>query len=417
MAGANGLVLSIYAIIAAFSTYSCMYAFRKPFSAASYEGIEDMWGLSFKSAIVIAQVIGYTLSKFIGIKVVSEMGRNSRGLAILALIGVAEIALLGFAVVPVKLKWIFLFLNGIPLGMVWGLVFSFLEGRRFTEVMGAGLCASFIFASGFVKSVGKWLLLEGVSDFWMPAAVGGIFALPLLFFVGMLSLLPDPSAEDEELRTRRDPMTGAQRKAFFKQFAWGLTSLIIVYIMLTAFRDFRDNFMAEILAQLGFGDEPEIFTTTEVPVTIGVLALLAFIMFIRSNMIALTINHIIIGLGCAAVGASTWLFHQGLIGPIPWIMLTGFGAYMGYIPFNCILFERLIAAFKYPSNAGFLIYLADAFGYLGSVAVLFYKDFFVSDMDWLTFFTCACYALAVIGVVFTIFAIIYFERRKLLLNR
>lgn len=417
MAGANGLVLSFYAIVAAFSTYSCMYAFRKPFSAASYEGIDDLWGLSFKSAIVIAQVLGYTLSKFIGIKVVSEMGRNSRGLAILALIGVAEIALLGFAVVPVKLKWIFLFLNGIPLGMVWGLVFSFLEGRRFTELMGAGLCASFIFASGFVKSVGKWLLLEGVSDFWMPAAVGGIFALPLLFFVGMLSLVPNPSAEDEELRTRRDPMTGAQRKAFFKQFAWGLTSLIIVYIMLTAFRDFRDNFMAEILAQLGFGEAPEIFTTTEIPVTIGVLVLLAFVMFIRSNMIALTVNHIIIGLGCAAVGASTWLFHQGLIGPIPWIMLTGFGAYMGYIPFNCILFERLIAAFKYPSNAGFLIYLADAFGYLGSVAVLFYKDFFVSDMDWLTFFTYACYALAIIGVVFTIFAIIYFERRKLLLNR
>jgi hypothetical protein len=417
LAGANGLVLSLYAIIAAFSTYSCMYAFRKPFSAASYEGIDDLWGLSFKSAIVIAQVLGYTLSKFIGIKVVSEMGRNSRGLAILALIGVAEIALLGFAVVPVKLKWIFLFLNGIPLGMVWGLVFSFLEGRRFTELMGAGLCASFIFASGFVKSVGKWLLLEGVSDFWMPAAVGGIFALPLLFFVGMLSLVPNPSAEDEELRTRRDPMTGAQRKAFFMQFAWGLTSLIIVYIMLTAFRDFRDNFMAEILAQLGFGEAPEIFTATEIPVTIGVLVMLAFVMFIRNNMIALTVNHIIIGLGCAAVGASTWLFHQGLIGPIPWIMFTGFGAYMGYIPFNCILFERLIAAFKYPSNAGFLIYLADAFGYLGSVAVLFYKDFFVSDMDWLTFFTYACYALAIIGVVFTIFAIIYFERRKLLLNR
>ena len=77
----------------------------------------------------------------------------------------------------------------------------------------------------------------------------------------------------------------------------------------------------------------------------------------------------------------------------------------------------MIAAFKYPSNAGFLIYLADAFGYLGSVAVLFYKDFFVSEMDWLTFFTYACYALSIVGVVFTTFAIIYFERRKLLLNQ
>lgn len=255
----------------------------------------------------------------------------------------------------------------------------------------------------------------GVSEVWMPVIVGAIFALPLVFFVMMLGLLPDPSKEDEELRTRREPMTGVQRKAFFKQFAGGLTSLIIVYILLTSFRDFRDNFMAEILMALGYGNEPEIFTTTEIPVALGVLVLLAFIMFIRNNMVALTVNHVVIGLGCVTVGVSTWFYQQGSIEPIHWIMLTGFGAYMAYIPFNCILFERLIATFKYPSNAGFLIYLADAFGYLGSVAVLFYKDVFVSEMDWLTFFTFGCYALSVVGVVFTIFALVYFERRKLVL--
>jgi hypothetical protein len=407
-----GLVLSVYAIIAAFSTYSCMYAFRKPFTAAGYEGVEDLWGLKFKSALVIAQVLGYTLSKFIGIKVVSEMGRNNRGRAILLLILFAELALFGFAVVPVEWKLVFLFLNGIPLGMVWGLVFSFLEGRRYTELMGAGLCASFIFASGFVKTVGKGLMLAGVPEFWMPSATGLVFALPMVFFVWMLGLLPNPNAEDVALRTERLPMDSAQRKAFFKKFAFGLTALVIFYVALTAFRDFRDNFMAELLTALGLGDRPEIFTTTEVPVTIGVLALLASIMFIRNNMRALMVNHVLIAFGALTVGASTWLFHQGLIGAIPWIILTGFGAYTSYIPFNCILFERLIAAFKYPSNAGFLIYLADAFGYLGSVLVLFYKDFFVSELDWITFFTYACYGLSGTGVLFTSAALVYFQRKK-----
>jgi hypothetical protein len=88
-----GLLLSIYAIVAAFSTYSCMYAFRKPFTATGYDDVQDMWGLKFKSAIVIAQVLGYTLSKFIGIKVVSEMGRNKRGLGILVLIAISTVAL------------------------------------------------------------------------------------------------------------------------------------------------------------------------------------------------------------------------------------------------------------------------------------------------------------------------------------
>jgi hypothetical protein len=120
-----GLLLSVYAIVAAFSTYSCMYAFRKPFTATGYDDVQDMWGLKFKSAIVIAQVLGYTLSKFIGIKVVSEMGRNRRGLGILVLIGIAQLALIGFAVVPVELKFLFLFLNGIPLGWCGALCSAF----------------------------------------------------------------------------------------------------------------------------------------------------------------------------------------------------------------------------------------------------------------------------------------------------
>lgn len=416
LANAPGLVLSLYAIVAAFSTYSCMYAFRKPFTATGYDGVEDLLGLKFKSAIVIAQVLGYTLSKFIGIKVVSEMGRNSRGRAILILVLIAELALLGFALVPVKLKFLFLFLNGIPLGMVWGLVFSFLEGRRYTELMGAGLCASFIFASGFVKTVGKSLLIAGVPEFWMPAATGAVFALPMVLFVWLLGLLPNPNAEDIDMRTERLPMDSAKRKAFFKQFAFGLTVLIIFYVALTAFRDFRDNFMAELLTALGFGEKPEIFTATEVPVTLGVLALLGSIMFIRNNMRALMVNHLIIGLGAVMVGASTWLFHQGSIDAITWIILTGFGAYTSYIPFNCILFERLIAAFKYPSNAGFLIYLADAFGYLGSVLVLLYKDFFAVELDWVTFFTFACYVVSGIGVLFTTAAFVYFQKRGVTLK-
>jgi membrane protein YdbS with pleckstrin-like domain len=71
--------------------------------------------------------------------------------------------------------------------MVFGLVLGFLEGRRLTEALSAGLCASFIVADGVVKSVGSQLLVLGVSEFWMPVATGAVFALPLVVFVWMLS--------------------------------------------------------------------------------------------------------------------------------------------------------------------------------------------------------------------------------------
>ncbi|MDX2002140.1 MAG: DUF5690 family protein [Chitinophagales bacterium] len=408
----NEVLLAVFGGFVAFLTYSCMYAFRKPFTAASFEGMPEMLGLSFKSALVISQVFGYTLSKFAGIKVVSEMGKAKRALAILVLIGIAEIALLGFAVVPPGLKLLFMFINGIPLGMIWGLVFSYLEGRKSTEVMGVVLCASFIFASGFVKTVGGTLMESyGVAEVWMPFVTGMIFFVPLAIFVWLLNQMPEPSAEDERLRTKREPMTGAQRSAFFKEFALGLVALIAAYVLLTAFRDFRDNFMKEITGALGFTD-PKIFTETEVPVTLGVLGTLALLMFIKNNRFALLVNHIIIFLGIALAGISTYLFQAGMIGPKEWIMATGFATYAAYIPFNCLLFERLIATYKYVSTAAFLIYLADSFGYLGSVTVLLYKNYGQKDISWLDFFVAGNYALSIVGGIFMLVALGYFLNKK-----
>ena len=407
----NGVYFTLYATAAAFCTYSCMYAFRKPFTAASYDDYGDMLGLKFKSIAVISQILGYALSKFIGIKVVSELGKNNRAKSILILIALAEIALLGFAVVPLKFKMVMLFCNGLPLGIIWGMVFSFLEGRRFTEAMGAGLCASFALASGFAKSIGIWLINSGVPEIWMPFTTGLIFALPLIFFTWMLSNLPEPSEADEAARTKRQPMNRAERIAFFKTFSGGLILLILVYVLLTAFRSFREDFMREILTVLGYGKEPEIFSLTEIPVTIGVLVLLGLLMFIKSNIRALQINHLVIAFGCATAGISTLLYQAALVGPLTWIMLTGFGTYTAYIPFNCLLFERLIASFKYVSNAGFLIYVADSFGYLGSVIVLIYKDFGHPELSWLKFFMNSSLALGLIGTLLVLISMLYFGKK------
>ena len=208
----NTIAFVGFAGLAAFCAYFAMYAFRKPFSAARFELVEG-WGfdIDFKVALVIAQVLGYALSKFIGIRVVSEMGRAGRGFAILGLIGASWLALIGFALVPAPWSVAFLFLNGLPLGMIWGLVFAYLEGRRTTEVLGAILSASFIVSSGMVKSVGTWLMVShGITEFWMPAYTGAIF-FPLLFIsVYGLATLPPPSQDDEAARTARRPIRRAE---------------------------------------------------------------------------------------------------------------------------------------------------------------------------------------------------------------
>src|SRR5688500_1404923 len=67
-------VYVLYATVAAFSTYFCMYAFRKPFAVATFAGqtLGDS-EVNLKTAFVISQILGYALSKFLGIKVCSEL--------------------------------------------------------------------------------------------------------------------------------------------------------------------------------------------------------------------------------------------------------------------------------------------------------------------------------------------------------
>jgi len=50
--------------------------------------------------------------------------------------------------VPAPYNIPFLYLNGLPLGMVYGVVLGFLEGRKQTDALVAGLTASFIFCVG-----------------------------------------------------------------------------------------------------------------------------------------------------------------------------------------------------------------------------------------------------------------------------
>jgi MFS family permease len=408
----RGWPFILYASLVAFIVYSCMYAFRKPFSVATFDG-QYLWGLHLKIWLIASQILGYTLSKFLGIKFVSEMKAGGRALAIVLLACIAEIALFFFGLVPSPYNIVFLFFNGLPLGMIWGLVFSYLEGRRYTEMLGSGLSISFIFASGFVKSTGKWLMLDyGISEYWMPFVTGLIFLVPLGISVYLLNLLPSPSAEDESLRTKREPMNGAERMAFFKKFATVIVILVLAYALLNIYREIRDNYAAEIWAALGYGDDASVFTTAEIPVGIITLIIMSLVTFINSNIKAL---YSIIGLvifGFAIIGLGAFLFQKGVISGYVWMISTGLGLYMGYIPFNALLFERMIAAFRYTSNIGFIIYVADSFGYLTSIISFSMKNFFSPEISWLNFFVQSSYYVAFIGISFMLIAVRWFYKKQ-----
>ena len=133
--------------------------------------------------------------------------------------------------------------------------------------------------------------------------------------------------------------------------------------------------------------------------------------FIKQNKKAFLYYHYILVLGVLIIGLTTFLFQLQLISPLVWMVLTGFGLYSCYVPFNGIFFDRMIAVFRINGNAGFLIYIADAFGYLGSLAVLFYKNFGQGDLSWLKFFMNAIYFVAASGLIICVASLIYFKSK------
>lgn len=411
-------ITSILSALSAFGAYSSMYAFRKAFAAGTYSG-QHYLHVDYKVWLVIFQVVGYTLSKFYGIRFIAELKGKKRGATILILVGISWLALLGFALVPPPYNMIFLFVNGFPLGLIWGLVFGYLEGRRSTEFMAAVLSISLIFGSGFVKTVGQTLLHHNqVSEYFMPFLTGALFVLPIIFFVLILELMPPPTSQDKMLRTERKPMAAAERKQFINRFLPGIILTLIIYVLLTVMRDVRDNFEVEIWDSLGITDK-NIYAKIDSRISVIVLIAMGMLFLVKKNLKAFSIIHLMIVGGCLLIGAATWLFTVHIIGPVSWMTMAGLGLYLGYVPYNAIFFERMIATFHYKSNVGFVMYLADSLGYLASVSVLLIKEFGKPTISWGNFFKEGIVLVAVVGSICGMASLIYFylSARKISLRK
>lgn len=404
--------VEIKAALAAVGVYCAMYAFRKPFTMINFEGIRYL-GLSYKVWLVSAQLCGYALSKIIGIKLISELPSSRRLPFLLVIIGAAWLTLFLFALVPPPYSIPIMFLNGLPLGLVWGIVFSYLEGRRLTDIMGVVLASSYIFSSGFVKSVGGYLLHLNVSDHWMPFMTGAIFIIPFVLLLLLLEKTPPPSIEDISLRKARSPMSRQDRKIILIQWAAILIPLTLVYIIYTALRDFRDNFANEFFKEMHI-QNLWIITQGELFITIFIVLLIGSFVLVKDHRRAISLIHLIMFVAFMLIMAASILYKMHLIPGISWYIAVGLGVFAGYIPFNCILADRLISLIRTKGNAGFIMYWMDAFGYASVMIVMIIKEWMQIHFSYIDFYIRLVYVLGIAGLFLIIYS--YFIGQKIILR-
>ena len=101
-----------------------------------------------------------------------------------------------------------------------------------------------------------------------------------------------------------------------------------------------------------------------------------------------------------------------MLSPIYWMVLNGIGLYLAYVPFSTTLFERLIATFNRPANVGFLTYLADSFGYLGTVGVMVYQSLVIAQVDWNVFLRELSIITGALGALLSLTSLGYFVYKE-----
>lgn len=369
---------------AALLSYSLVYALRKPFTAASFENAE-FFDMDYKVVVTISQILGYVVSKFIGIKLISELQSEERFKFILTSVLLAEASLILFGLLSTPFNVAAMFLNGLSLGCMWGVIFSFIEGRRVTDILASLLSVSMVISSGTAKSVGLYVMNHlHVSEFWMPALIGAV-ALPLLLLLGWaLNKLPEPNKEDIAMKSERETLNGKQRWELFKSYMPFLSMLFIANIAIVILRDIKEDFLVNIIDVSAYS--PWLFAQIDSIVTLIILGIFGLMVLVKDNLKALSVLFGLIIAGMIVMSVVSFGQQQLRLSPVIWLFIQSLCLYIAYLTFQTIFFDRFIACFRIRGNVGFFIVTTDFLGYTGTVLVLVLKEFYNPDIDWAVFY-------------------------------
>lgn len=367
------------------TAYFLVYALRKAFTASTFDGL-TLWGSDYKIVISICQILGYLLSKYCGIKIVSELKRKHRLPAIILSASGAELSLVLFGIIPYPFNFLCLFFNGLSLGCMWGFLFSYIEGRRLTDILAGFLGVSMVISSGAAKSFGLYVLSFQVSPFWMPAIIGGI-ATPLLVGISfLLDKLPEPSDKEKKEKMERKPLDKTQRKTLLRKYSLFLVPLLTVNILYTVLRDIKEDFLVDIIKHTDIHLSPFLFVRIDSVATILLLIVLSSMIMVRNNRRSLAVLLMLMFAGSLVVFLSALFFESLRASPVVWLFLQSMGIYTAYLAFQTVFFDRFIACFKIEGNVGFFIYTSDFLGYLASCLFLFGKSALNIRVNWFEYY-------------------------------
>ena len=207
-------------------------------------------------------------------------------------------------------------------------------------------------------------------------------------------------------------MSRADRAGLVRRHGPGLFLIVTAYFLVTIARSIRADFAPEIWRGLGVDAVPATFANSEILVALFVLVANGLSVLIIDNRrafftsLAVSLSGGLLMLAALAGWSRSWL--DGFT----FMVLVGTGLYLPYVAIQTTVFERLIAMTRERANLGFLMYVADAAGYLGYAGLMIASSVMPAGRDFLRFFTVTCGVIAVLTCASLLLSWAYFARRS-----
>jgi hypothetical protein len=134
--------------------------------------------------------------------------------------------------------------------------------------------------------------------------------------------------------------------------------------------------------------------------------------FIRDNRTAFFVSLATCMLGFVLMALTLSGWQSQRIGGFTFMVMIGLGLYLPYVAIHTTVFERMLAMTRERGNLGFLMYVADAFGYLGYVGVMIARNLITPGETLLSFFINACWIASLVSVAALIATWAYFWKRS-----
>jgi len=149
--------------------------------------------------------------------------------------------------------------------------------------------------------------------------------------------------QDEAERVRPRAHGSAARARFLNRYGLGIALLVLSYVLTSAIRDFRDTLRPSSGPHSDWGTLRRCSPQVSCPVAVLSLTVLASSLWCATHEGAPGHSRVVFA-GLLLLALSTLAFQAGLLITAGMDDPKRCGTYMAYVPFNAMLFDRLIAA-------------------------------------------------------------------------